>query len=427
VSLWAKLRARGSDIPTEVPEASSDSTTDSTSSTATDTLHSVAGERGIPALDRMQSVQARFSNALALGLMSALALGVFVWYYTHTFAERSDEKKAAATATKTRTQGEMTLPPLGRIDPPTVERVLGPPPALPEDVSAQTVVPPAHTPTASAAASHSSGGGSPVQARQDRRLAGPVFVGASGRGEGTHINGTEGRPGSTQSLSPMASFDPQQPATSSDMAALLEPTSTPAALAKVLPTQQLLLAKGSFLDCTLETAIDSSLPGMTTCVTATDTFGVDGSVVLLERGTKLVGETRGQVQQGTTRVYVLWTEARTPTGVVVPLASPGTDELGRSGLQGEVNRHFWERFGAAILVSVIDGAVQAAAQDTGSGDDTVVVSPSTSRDVMTEVLRSTINIRPTVTKRNGDRIAVLVARDLDFRSVYELHPVAERR
>jgi type IV secretion system protein VirB10 len=92
-----------------------------------------------------------------------------------------------------------------------------------------------------------------------------------------------------------------------------------------------------------------------------------------------------------------------------------------------VNRHFWERFGAAILVSVIDGAVQAAAQGTGSGDDTVVISPSTSRDVMTEVLRSTINIRPTVTKQNGDRIAVLVARDLDFRSVYELHPVAQRR
>jgi type IV secretion system protein VirB10 len=162
-------------------------------------------------------------------------------------------------------------------------------------------------------------------------------------------------------------------------------------------------------------------------VTATDTFSVDGSVVLLERGTKLVGETRGQVQQGTTRVYVLWTEARTPTGVVVPLASPGTDELGRSGLPGDVNRHFWERFGAAILVSVIDGAVQAAAQGSGSGDDTVVISPSTSRDVMTEVLRSTINIRPTVTKHNGDRIAILVARDLDFRSVYELHPIAERR
>jgi type IV secretion system protein VirB10 len=428
VSIWGKLKARRPDTPTEVPPATSDSTVgNAASSTRADTLHTVEGERGIPALDRTQSVQARFGNALALGLMSALALGFLVWYYTQTFAERSDEKQSAAAAIKTKTQGEMTLPPLGRIDPPTVERVLGPPPPLPEEAAAQTLLPPPNTPAASAWVSQSSGGRSPDQGHQDRRLAGPVFVGASGAGGGTHTYETEGRPDSRPSLSPLASSNAQQPAASSDMAALLEPTSTPAALAKVLPTQQLLLAKGSFLDCTLETAIDSSLPGMTTCVTATDTFSVDGSVVLLERGTKLVGETRGQVQQGTTRVYVLWTEARTPTGVVVPLASPGTDGLGRSGLPGEVNRHFWERFGAAILVSVIDGVVQAAGQNSGSGDDTVVISPSTSRDVMTEILRSTINIRPTVTKQNGDRIAVLVARDLDFRAVYELHPVAERR
>lgn len=137
---------------------------------------------------------------------------------------------------------------------------------------------------------------------------------------------------------------------------------------------------------------------------------------------------RDTVRHGSARVYVLWTEARTPDDVVVPLASPGTDELGRAGLPGEVNRHFWERFGAATFVSVIDGAVQAAVQRASDGGDgTVVVNPSTSRDIMTEVLRSTINIPPTVTKQNGDRIAVLVARDLDFRSVYELRPVALQR
>ena len=71
---------------------------------------------------------------------------------------------------------------------------------------------------------------------------------------------------------------------------------------------------------------------------------------------------RSGCSRGRSRIFVLWTEARTPTGVVVPLSSPGTDELGRSGLSGEVNRHFWDRFGAAILLTVINGAVQGAVQ-----------------------------------------------------------------
>lgn len=387
---------------------------------------SVAGERGIPALDRTRSLQSRMTSVLAIGLMSALALGFLAWYYTQTFAKRAQAQEEAKTSTRTKAQGEMSLPPLGRIDPPTVERVLGPAPTLPDETASRNLMPtyassPAPEPGSYAPSTRKS----PAQTDLDRRLSGPVFLAASTRTEGASARIHESD-SSSESPSVSRAVPAAGPPAPDSVAALLEPSATPAEQAKLLPTQRLLLAKGSFLDCTLETAIDSTLPGMTTCITATDTFSTDGSVVLLERGTKLVGETRGQVRQGSTRVFVLWTEARTPTGVVVPLASPGTDELGRSGLQGEVNRHFWERFGAAILVSVIDGAVQAAAQGSGDGG-TVIYSPSTSSDVLTEVLRSTINIPPTVTKQNGDRIAVLVARDLDFRSVYELHPVAEHR
>ena len=95
-------------------------------------------------------------------------------------------------------------------------------------------------------------------------------------------------------------------------------------------------------------------------------------------------------------------------------------------MPGEVSRHFWQRFGAAMLVSVIDGAVQAASESSRSGSGAVVVNPSESQGVLTEILKNTINIAPTVLKRNGDRIQVLVARDLDFRSVYELRSAAGR-
>ncbi|MGA3157225.1 MAG: type IV secretion system protein VirB10, partial [Steroidobacteraceae bacterium] len=264
---------------------------------------------------------------------------------------------------------------------------------------------------------------SPWASSRERRLDGALLVRASEPGRSVAAAEAATNSGEATSLSAAAGDGGRAAPGAHAVSDLLHPAIVLAAHADVLPTQRLLLPKGAFIDCTLETAIDSTLPGLTTCITPVDTYSADGTVVLLERGTKLIGETRGDVQQGSSRVFVLWTEARTPLGVVVPLASPGTDELGRSGLPGDANHHFFERFGAAILVSVIDGAMQAAAnaRSSGSSGSTIVMNPSGTQDVLTEVLRSTISIAPTVTKPQGDRIQILVARDLDFRSVYQLH------
>lgn len=381
--------------------------------------HTIEGERGIASVNQSRSLQSRVSNLMAMGLMAVLGVGLLSWYYAQTFAHRHKAQDEARASTQSKAQGDMPLPALGRVDPPGFVRTradagaadpfLGGRPALPPDGAiraayVQAPMPePMETPT-----------GRPT----DRRLEGPVFSAPDSDQERAGAAPRVVLAGSG-AMADAGGYGPPDAGGASSVATLLRPTVTPAVRARVLPTQQLLLPKGAFIDCTLETAIDSSLPGLTTCVTATDTFGADGRVVLLERGTKLVGETRGEIRQGTARVFVLWTEARTPTGVVVPLASPGTDELGRSGLPGTVDRHFMDRFGAAILISMIDGAIQAAAQ-SHSGGGTVIYNPSRATDVVTEVLKSTVNIPPTVRKQNGDRIQILVARDLDFRSVYEL-------
>ena len=397
----------------------------------------VAGERGTAAVNRVRSLQSRASNLLAGGLTMVLGVAALTWYYSNALSRSARRSETAQSSNRSKAQGEMPLPSLGHIDlpiPPALPEA--PPPHPQEEAMARSAVSaapqsppllasvssfspaPALAQPPSAAHSAAPAAKTPEELAVQRRLAGAVFVRDSETGSLPPSATTAAQTASALAMAPGIATASEAPASETPLAAALRPTPIAAARARVMPTRRFLLPKGAFIDCTLETAIDSTLPGMTTCVTATDTFSADGSVVLLERGTKLIGETRGQVQQGTARVFVLWAEARTPAGIVVPLDSPGTDELGRAGLSGEVDRHFWDRFGAAILVSTIDGAVQGAAQS--GGGSTVVLNPTGSQEVLTEILKSTVNIPPTVTKKNGERIEVLVARDVDFRSVYEL-------
>jgi type IV secretion system protein VirB10 len=404
----------------------------------------VQGERDVPIVHRARSLQSRLSSLLAAALMIALGLSLLAWYYTSALARQARAWETARARTASRAQGEMPLPPLGKA-------VLLTAPAaasMPEspEVSAErshTGAPAGSLPsldsplasprpgnmTASEALLTAPAAGSVPQAKTlaqralNRRLSGAVFARESQAGL-LGMPGASLAPASAGAASGIAALaaagSEARRGASGDWEQLLKAAATPAVQAQLLPTQRFLLPKGAFIDCTLETAIDSDLPGLTSCVTAIDTFGVDGKVVLLGRGTKLIGETRGQMQHGMSRVFVLWTQARTPEGVVVSLDSPGTDELGRAGLPGAVDRHFWDRFGAAVLVSLIDGAVQAGVQSEDRGGGTVIYNPSTSQGVLTEVLKGTIDIPPTVVKRNGDRIEAMVARDLDFRPVYEL-------
>jgi type IV secretion system protein VirB10 len=389
----------------------------------------VRGERGWPSVAQTRSLQSRMHSILACGLMIVLGLGVLGWYYSGAYSRQARAEQSQRAAAAARAQGDAPLPAIGRIEPPppvVADRPGGS--ARPSEAESAAIPP---VPSAADAASvlplSSSlpvtvqAQGQPVgaavktraQLAAERRLGGAAFV-----------RSDAGRGGAAVDLQNNAGLTDTTTHDRGPLAQLLQPDVIATAHASLLPATRLLLPKGAFIDCTLETAIDSTLPGMTTCITANDTFGADGDVVLLERGSKLVGETRGQVQQGAARVFVLWTEARTPNGIVIPLNSPATDELGRSGLGGEVDRHFWQRFGAAMLITTLDGAVQAAVQSSSRGSGPVIYDPSSSAAVMTDVLKGTLSIPPTVIKHNGDRIQALVARDLDFRTVYELRHAA---
>ncbi|VTY37681.1 Type IV secretion system protein virB10 [Xylophilus ampelinus] len=387
----------------------------------------VQGERAIPSVNRERSIQSRVSGGLALATMVLLGAGFLFWYYNTQYGKTRDAEEAARKAAAARAGGEMKVPPLGRIDPPKPPEppvaAAGPTPPPPPPAAATPGAPPQKTPEQLALERQL---GTPVLRKgQSLTGAGMPYGTPDAMAAGGVAPGQSGIPNVAQLIGAMQGTAPAGAQGTSSLAANLKPTPSPAVMAQKLPTRRMLLPKGAFIDCTLETAIDSTYEGMTTCIGANDIYGADGKVVLLERGTKYVGEQKGSPRQGQGRVFVAWNEARTPTGVVVQLASPGTDELGRNGLPGYVDNHFWDRFGAALLISVVDGAMQAIAANQQSGTSVgsgggVSFGAQGSREVMTEVLRNTIAIPPTVIKNQGERIQILVARDVDFRSVYAL-------
>lgn len=209
----------------------------------------------------------------------------------------------------------------------------------------------------------------------------------------------------------------------------LQGSATPKVAASMLGNRSLTLPKGTAFTCALKTKVISATSGLVGCQVQRNVFSDDGRVLLIERGSHLDGEYRiASVRPGTVRIPVLWTRIRTPLGVTVDIDSPGTGQLGESGIDGYVDNRWGERIGAAMLLSLIDDSVKLVIQNQASDRqaDTIVLPSTTANTskLAEKVLDSTINIPPLIYQNQGGIVGIYVARDVDFSSVYELKPTA---
>jgi type IV secretion system protein VirB10 len=200
-----------------------------------------------------------------------------------------------------------------------------------------------------------------------------------------------------------------------------------------------LIPQGTLIRGILETAIQSDLPGMVRAVISSDIYSFDGRRVLLPKGTMLTGEYRSGLSRGQTRVLIVWTRALRSDGTSISLGSYGTDDLGRSGVAGIVDKHYLERFGASAVLSLVGGVSSFVAglnsngsSNSGSGSNNnnngatqaQQTISQTMSDMANQALKDSINIPPTIHIDQGTQIMVFVRRDLNFASLYP-DPVKE--
>lgn len=253
-----------------------------------------------------------------------------------------------------------------------------------------------------------------AQAAQQARIAqiqairgAPILAFSQGGGP------TAGAPSPAATLLPASAEAAHTP---TELDQLRQGSTIGLARANRLPNRHYLITAGTSIPCTLQTAMDTATPGYVSCVIGQDVYSDDGAVILMDKGSKVLGEYRSGMRQGQSRLFVLWTRAVTPEGVAIGLASPASDALGRSGFDGTIDTHFWDRFGGALLLSVIDDSSAALARRADSNVETLRV-PS---DAAAVALQNSINIPPSLKKNEGSQVAIFVAQDLDFSTVYSL-------
>ena len=196
-------------------------------------------------------------------------------------------------------------------------------------------------------------------------------------------------------------------------------SNAPTASATIMGNRDFIVGQGKLVDGVLETAINSDQPGMVRALVNVDIYGDSGRVVLLARGTRIVGRYDAGIVKGQTRVFIVWQRVMRPDGVDLAIESPGTDALGRAGMGGDVDNHFWQMFGAATLLSVIGAETATAGVNPTRDQNNSVASlrqsaaESFNRSAGS-VLDRYIDIKPTITVNQGSVIKIFVSKDLIF-------------
>lgn len=176
--------------------------------------------------------------------------------------------------------------------------------------------------------------------------------------------------------------------------------------------QDMRIAPGRLIRGVLETAISTDQPGGIRAIVSEDVYSEDGQRVLIPKMSRLWGEYRATVISGQKRVGVIWSRLIRPDGVDVALRGIGTDALGTSGLEGDVDTKFWTRFGGAILQSMLE-----VAEERASDDQDIQIVAGDTQTAASVALQQAQNVAPTIYVDQGTTINVLVANDLDFRDV----------
>lgn len=184
----------------------------------------------------------------------------------------------------------------------------------------------------------------------------------------------------------------------------------------------LILNQGSVIRSVLLSGVNSDLPGKIVAQVTSDVYdSIYQKSILIPKGSRLVGAYSSQVVSGQSRLLVAMNRLILPNGTWISLAgTSATDMIGQSGLEADVNNHFFKMFSTSLILGA---STLLLPKDQNTISSTTGASGTTTGGslfglALNDVLKTTLDrnrsIPPTLTLKYGDEFLFLAAQDMSM-------------
>ncbi|MBW1615593.1 MAG: thermonuclease family protein [Deltaproteobacteria bacterium] len=177
-----------------------------------------------------------------------------------------------------------------------------------------------------------------------------------------------------------------------------------------------ILTVNRFIKANLINEINSELPGKVIAQIEENVYGAHGRKILFPAGTQAIGRYNPISKVGSERMAILWQRFITPDGINIHTGDAEmVDQMGRSGISGEVDNRYWDRYGLALFTSVI-GSMSAYAMPVKTNAQAVVIENfgREQQSFAKKILDEHMEIRPKIIIPAGSRILITASRDIWF-------------
>jgi type IV secretory pathway VirB10-like protein len=175
------------------------------------------------------------------------------------------------------------------------------------------------------------------------------------------------------------------------------------------------------INAVLDDDINSQIPGVAIAIVDKPVFSPNNKFILLPVFTKIVCQYAPIEKHGQTRLPITCNRAITPNGVSITLTNAiVADQMGRTGLTGDVDNKTFEAYAGAFLMSGISALAQSGVNQNAKDypnwrSNTQTTFSNNIGQVTAEVIRKNIDLRPVIYIKAGTRIQIRPNSDIVFK------------